>query len=161
MSAPVLFLDIDGVLNHSGTKERLNGFTGIDAGNVAQLNGIVEAVPDLRIVISSTWRQMMTLGDIKRALLGQGFRFPRQVVSKTPEYLRTTTGGITVARERGHEVQAWLDEEKDPPRAIAILDDAEDMVHLTPRLVRTDLWNGGLTAEHARAVVALLKEPAP
>jgi hypothetical protein len=161
VSPPVLFLDIDGVLNHRGTRERdpETGCTGIDPRNVAHLNAIFAAVPDLRLVISSSWRLMMSLGAISRALRAAGFRYPERIEGATPAFVESR-GSLLVAQERGHEVQAWLDGQASPPRAIAILDDAEDMVHLTPRLVRTDMWDCGLKAEHAAAVVALLQETA-
>ena len=163
MTAPVLFLDFDGVLNHEATTERYvfpNGarFCGIDAGNVAHLNAICEAVPDARIVVSSTWRTVLDVEQLRRALCGSGFRYPERVIDRTPTWA-TMKGNIVGAfPTRGHEIQEWIDAQPSPPGAVAILDDAEDMAHLDPRLVRTNMDAGGLQAVHAAAVVALLSE---
>jgi hypothetical protein len=53
-----LFLDVDGVLNRSETKERLpSGHMGIDDVLAARLAQILDACPHAEIVISSTWRR--------------------------------------------------------------------------------------------------------
>ena len=54
---PVLFLDIDGVLNSRECWDRLRGLRHkIDREKVALLNEVVAAT-DCRIVVSSTWRK--------------------------------------------------------------------------------------------------------
>jgi hypothetical protein len=163
--APVLFLDFDGVLNHSCTTARFRfpggaEFTGLDAANVARLNAICAAVSDARIVVSSTWRTMLDVDALRAALVGAGFAHPERVVDRTPGW-RTASGSIVGTHPtRGHEIQAWIDAQPAPPRVVAILDDCEDMAHLEARLVRTDLWDGGLLEEHVPAVVAKLSEAA-
>lgn len=58
---PILFLDIDGVLN---THNRLpSGYCGIDRGHAEILNAILAAVP-CKIVISSAWRYLVLRGDM-------------------------------------------------------------------------------------------------
>lgn len=162
---PVLFLDFDGVLNHHQTRERFSfpeggRFVGIDRANVERLNGICEAVPGARIVVSSTWRLHLDVDGLRDALRGSGFRYPDRVIASTPQW-RTSGGDIVGCYAvRGDEIQAWVDAQPEPPSAIAILDDAEDMAHLVGRLVRTDMWAGGLTENDAQAVVALLRERA-
>lgn len=59
---PVLFLDIDGVLN-SHTK-LTSGYCGIDRDKVRTLNWILFEVPKLKIVVSSAWRYMILRGDM-------------------------------------------------------------------------------------------------
>jgi hypothetical protein len=53
----IIFLDIDGVLN--GHVAFGNGYCGIRQENVAELNHLLQEVPDAKIVISSSWRYMM------------------------------------------------------------------------------------------------------
>jgi hypothetical protein len=146
VSAPVLFLDFDGVLNHSGTRETFNGFTGLDPANVARLNAICELAPSSRIVISSTWRRMYPLVELRGALAAAGFAYPDRVVSRTPH----------LNLMRGFEIEAWLETQAEQPAAFAILDDDDDMVHLTPHLVRTNPYDGGLSDADALAVAEKL-----
>jgi len=59
----VLFLDIDGVLNCDTTKEKLGpdfgiyaAFMGLDARLVAMLKEWLARFPEVKVVLSSTWR---------------------------------------------------------------------------------------------------------
>lgn len=60
MKTKLLFLDIDGVLNWAKTEDRLDGYVGLCKDRIARFNRIIEAVPDVKIVVSSTWRHMHT-----------------------------------------------------------------------------------------------------
>ncbi len=60
-----IFLDIDGVLNDHSKME--NGYCGIQSGPVRQLNRILRAVPEARIVLSSAWRYPHCNGDMNVA----------------------------------------------------------------------------------------------
>ncbi len=53
----IIFLDVDGVLNNCGTRERSNrGMIGVDPKKVRLLKNLQEA-SGARIVLSSTWRE--------------------------------------------------------------------------------------------------------
>lgn len=52
---PVLFLDIDGVLND-------HAFNGIDQRKTAILNIVLDRLPTLKIVVSSAWRHYINEG---------------------------------------------------------------------------------------------------
>lgn len=103
----LLFLDIDGVLNAFGTPENNyqdrtreitpEGMMGIDPLLVARLNRLVESVPDLRFVMSSTWRKDYAYA--KRYLRDQGFK--GVFVGKTPS---------SASGWRSEEIQAWIAE---------------------------------------------------
>lgn len=96
MTRKVLFLDIDGVLNsHSST---LQGITltvrkntvrvdrmlrDIDPRAVAHLKFIIEFVPGLEIVISSTWREIYTPEEFKECFEKLGLD-PNIIVGFTP-----------------------------------------------------------------------------
>ncbi len=154
MPNPTLFLDFDGVLNHTGTASTFTfpdggRFTGLDVENVARLNHVMQEVPEARIIVSSTWRTALDLSGLRDALTQFGFKYPDRVIGVTP----------VLAMARGEEIQSWLDAQLDGrPEPIAILDDCEDMLHLEPRLIRTDIWDGGLSDANASAVIALLRE---
>lgn len=71
----VLFLDIDGVLNRH--VRHGNGYCGMCPDCVSQLNRILLAVPDLKLVISSAWRYHvhkghMTVAGLEQLLLTHG-----------------------------------------------------------------------------------------
>jgi len=59
----LLFLDIDGVLNDHAKLE--SGYCGIRHDKASLLNRILDAVPDVQLVISSAWRYLTV-----RSLIG-------------------------------------------------------------------------------------------
>ena len=83
----LLFLDIDGVLNYL-TQDGNNSYNGrfrtgeeIEPKLVKKLNKIFEEIPNLKIVISSSWR-----GSMKRtiwALRFAGFEYIENIISRT------------------------------------------------------------------------------
>lgn len=166
----LLFLDIDGVLNSAEyvasdrCRER-GGIIGIDRAAVPRLNAITDRT-GAGIVVSSSWRIGKTVDRMGEILAAHGVT--GEVVSCTPVLTRRYSDHpeddtrVVVAQERGHEIQAWLDEMTGPPawldvEAFAILDDSSDMAHLRDRLVRTT-WERGLLDEHVERVVAMLGE---
>ncbi len=151
----VLFLDFDGVLNHRAHFASLppgrkaveveyddNSF---DRACVSRLSTIVERT-GCKIVISSTWRLLHSPGKNQRILRRHGFTRERCIVGVTPDLH---------GRQRGHEIQSWLDEHPDV-EAFAIVDDNSDMAHLLPHLVQTS-FDTGLQDEHVERVVQMLK----
>jgi hypothetical protein len=157
----LIFLDVDGVLNHRDTKhcvsiggdDAAHGFTGMSTECVQVLHGLVRKT-GAQLVLSSTWRKAPGLNATSRVLLRRGFKLPagerRVFIGETPQ--------LNLAR--GHEIQAWLDANPAPAgeqHSFVILDDDDDMVHLLPRLVRTNPFDGGLTAEHAARAAAMLE----
>jgi hypothetical protein len=155
MIAPVLFLDIDGVLNSRDCWERLRGSRHkIDREKVALLNEIV-AETGCRIVVSSTWRIGVGQGkggcrDILRSY-GLKARFRRDW--RTPE-IRDDDHAVPM---RGTEIADWLSRNGSPP--YAIVDDDSDMLpEQMPRFVQTT-FQSGLTREHAYRLIALLAPP--
>jgi hypothetical protein len=149
----VIFLDIDGVLNSERfmRAQHERGVVSkdveehcrdqIDPAAVALLNELIET-SGAEVVISSSWRRLFTIGEISRGLRHNGFAHPRSIIGKTP----------ALDVERGHEIQAWLDERG--PTDFVILDDDSDMVHLAPRLILIDCAHG-LQREHVEAALRL------
>ncbi len=146
MSYPILFLDVDGVLNRCGRSP-----VRLEPDLLANLVKIVEST-DCQIVLSSTWRVMPNaMIELTAALSDLGL----VIHGMTPDLARKHgASSVWVAVERGMEIQAWLDAHGNPPR-FAILDDNSDMAHLEPRLVQTDSFHG-LTLGIASRVVAML-----
>lgn len=150
----VLFLDVDGVLNRVGTRERSpHGTYGVEMEKVKLLRDIVAAT-NCKIVVSSTWRKYDDLMAYLREQLGGGAS--SQIVGETPVLDRRAESGLYVAKVRGDEIQAWLDENPEVTRFV-IVDDDSDMAHLAPHLVKTN-GREGLTAELAETVIRRLND---
>lgn len=152
---PILFLDIDGVLNSTSwairTEQR--GVWGIDPDTIPHLQRIVDET-GCEIVISSTWRITHRLPDIRGALIKAGMRHPVPIVDKTPVLHSREPSGIYVAKIRGDEVQAWIDAIGFEESYVCLDDDAD--FHPGQPLVRTSNYEG-LTAADADKCIAILR----
>jgi hypothetical protein len=95
----VLFLDFDGVLNSSSTKERWRGFIGLEPKKIELVKKILTET-DARVVISSTWRLNQ---DWKDALIEGGGKL---IVDRTVGITPQLPNGW-----RGDEIKSWLDEQ--------------------------------------------------
>lgn len=144
---PTLFLDIDGVLNHSGS----------DRGTVCESNlrafgYILEEVEDIVIVLSSSWRYSRTL-DMCKELINDYFGMSRAVVvGRTPIYFSDEK----IPREsRGIEIQSIVEQLK--PSKFVILDDWVNFLEgQKPYHVQPSTWEG-LTMDQAQQVVEIFK----
>ena len=84
----ILFLDIDGVLNYA-SRTPTNSYNGrflngeeIEPKLVKKFNKVCGAIPNLKIVVSSSWR-----GNMKRtiwALRNAGFLYIEDIIGATP-----------------------------------------------------------------------------
>lgn len=132
----ILFLDIDGVCNCAATKQRFNGFIGIDPVMAGRVKRIV-AEAKCKVVLSSTWR----LDALSRRHVKQNVC---DFMDVTPNYPHAW---------RGEEVRTWLIDnapQKDL-QAYAILDDNADFGPDQP-LFQTS-FAVGLTDEIADKVI--------
>jgi hypothetical protein len=143
----LLYLDIDGVLNDHSKYD--NNYCGIKKECVDQLNRILEAVPDLQIVISSAWRYMipdaMSLKGFEYLLLTHGLNCYGRLYSYTcrDEILGTRERQIKLHLMDEHKIESF-----------AVLDDLP--LNIKEKFfVRT---NGkiGLTKEDADMVIRIL-----
>lgn len=133
MTVPIVFLDIDGVLNsaefHRERHRRLGRLGHFDPAAVERLNRLTDNTGAV-LVISSSWRQYGE--DYCRELLRQ-VGVKAKVIGVTP----ILDDGSTIMRSvpRGQEIQAWLDEH--PTEAYVILDDEDGMDGLRHHFVHT------------------------
>ena len=98
---PILFLDINGVLNSISWFRKAKGLTKhLDPACVRILQRITMTT-SCDIVIMSTWRLIHTRLEIMQALCDAGYDPPVPIIGETPR-LRTPN------RIRGNEVEAWL-----------------------------------------------------
>jgi hypothetical protein len=142
---PVLFLDIDGVLNSVQWARRVQrpGILGIDPDTIPHLQRIVDET-DCDIVVSSTWRIGRQAVELREILLNAGMRSPCPVIDRTPG-----GGGF-----RGNQIAEWLENAGFDGR-FACLDDDSDFLPSQP-LVQTDNQIG-LTSAHADRCIAILR----
>lgn len=157
----ILFLDVDGVLNSADylrNRRKIRRPTphAIDAVTVPRLNEILRR-SGAKVVISSSWRILHPWQRMQEILTAHGVAC--EVIGQTPELFDDLPPNEHCAnsckrRERGHEIQAWLDEHPEVTR-FAIVDDDSDMVHLAHKHVKTT-WDMGLLDEHIEPIVKML-----
>lgn len=142
----VLFLDVDGVLNHPYTKSRSpHGTLGVDPSRAKILDRIVSET-GCYIVLCSTWRKYPDLVAYLFGTLDPATR--SMIISKTP----IIPNGV-----RGDEIQEWLDV-NEGVKTFAILDDDADMGAVLPFLIQTHPFDA-LTNEAADRVIKMLNVP--
>ena len=138
----VLFLDIDGVVNCATTTQRHRGFIGIDPFMAFLVGKIVLDVPDLKVVLSSTWRSFHDDG--------------KEEISKQVTPIHDCTPNSWKDSTRGTEIQAWLDAHPEVTK-YAIVDDDTNMIESQlPNFFRT-YWHTGITKEIADKITAHLQ----
>jgi len=151
--APIVFLDIDGVLNSARSRQEfaLRPQRYFDPKAVDALNQVMDGA-HADIVVISSWR-MGNLSWLKGLMKAAGVH--GRVIGETPDLCAPRPSGLLVARCRGDEVQAWLDAQPVRPDRFVIFDDSEEFGQLTDRLVRTD-YATGLGPEHVGPALAIL-----
>lgn len=164
---PILFLDIDGVLNGMSlefddsprvttTLERKSKHMLPD--HVARLTRVLRET-GCDVVVSSTWRMRFTPRQIARMLTMQGMpavlavRFVGATDEEPVPYDWPCRGG----RQRGLQIARWLNTARRlPVTKFAIIDDDNDMAHLASHLVQTDTMIGMTNADADRLIELLL-----
>jgi hypothetical protein len=150
----LIFLDIDGVLNshesfneyHTRTGKPSNG-SQFSPGAVANLNALLAAVPDAEVVISSSWRILHPLEELRALFASNGVT--DRIIGVTPNL--NTIRGVEIARWL-YDNRLWLGVDVH----IAIIDDDDaDMGSLVPYLVQTKFAKG-MQTEHISQAVELL-----
>lgn len=169
---PILFLDVDGVLNSSkymtdnpGSFDRSNWIHMLDPVACARLERVLVAT-GAKIVLSSTWRRRFKPYYMTEMLRRSGAP-SADVIGATPDSVlvnncRRRTNRceakvyVNQRGTRGHEIQCWLTLHP-AVKNFAIIDDDSDMAHLGNRLVLTS-WLTGMLDEHADALIEMLRE---
>lgn len=158
LNGPILFLDVDGVLNSHDYIDRggsLNCRTdGIDVEAVKHLQRIVDET-NCSLVLSSTWRIIHSLADMRGRLKKAGMRSPIPLRDKTPVLDSVWKGSrLLIARIRGDEVRKWIEDSGFTGAYVCLDDDAD--FHPDQPLVKTTFQHG-LTASHADQCIKLLR----
>jgi hypothetical protein len=143
----ILFLDFDGCLNthpvNSARKDQFNKQACIN------LEMLLNKVPDLKIVVSSSWRTY-GLEAVKDVLKANGID-PRRILDITGHEVSPDSRD-----HRGYQVECWLDRHPEV-KNFAILDDHDDFVPLRDHLVQTNPYVG-LTQANVEKVLEILEE---
>ena len=141
----IIFLDIDGVMNHQlfykeekeknidYSKETSQEYDSrqFDPRCMELLNHIIEKT-GAKVVVSSSWRSGRTVEDLQDLLQGVGFK--GEVIGKTP-HLFFANKDYDKSVPRGCEIKAWLETNKgilgDKMTKVryVILDDDSDMMY--------------------------------
>ena len=182
----IIFLDIDGVLNHQDWYKRRHNtisqeeiaskypFYEFDPVSVANLNLIIDET-GAKVVISSTWRHGRSVEDLQGLLNQVGFI--GDVIDKTPNIwakLNVEDSGYTVPR--GCAIDWWLKEKGDFQRInwsqevqqeyiehsivknYVILDDDSDMLYgQREHFIKTSNSHG-LTKELTETAIKVLNK---
>lgn len=134
----IIFLDIDGVLFIYGKYN----FSEIACKNLAKL---LEEVPDLKIVICSSWRHL-GMDQCKNTLDFHGIDKNR-VIDCTGNERGT----------RGDQIQAWMDRNLGVTNYV-IIDDDSDFPNMLDHLVKPNGYVG-LTSDGTKLALDILKKP--
>ena len=169
MIMKIVFLDIDGVLNHVSTKERFQFYNGIDEENLqdfAELMRLSSAEEETQIVLSSSWREDKGHdGEI----LDNGYQYICDRLASVGLLLFDITpilNHVSGYPHRGEEIAAWLSDHQNLGiTGYVVLDDEHETEFkeygLTKRFVKTS-WEsarGGFRKKHIKKAMEMLKLP--
>lgn len=154
----VIFLDIDGVLNHDnyyGTDEfmlhdRFKPNSQICRDTVQLLNHFIEDTK-CKVVITSTWRLGRTITELQKLLDNKGFT--GIVVGKTENLSRMHHTIMC----RGKEIQKYLNDNPDITQCVIFEDDMDDMIEVLSHTIFVNPTTG-LTQESLVKALDVLKE---
>lgn len=143
----VLFLDMDGVVNNLSSMVHYNAH--LWPPLVCKLNQISNSDTDVKIVISSAWRIIFTMDEIKTMLYKTGWTYAHNIIDMTPTI---NDAGFT----RGDEIQAWLDKQPAVTHYAIIDDDSDMLEHQEPHFVKT-LYELGITDDSVDKIKEILE----
>jgi histidinol phosphatase-like enzyme len=150
----ILFLDFDGVLNSEKYFEewillnpdrRGSLINQLDPKKVDLLNRIINAT-GANVVISSTWRILHSMEELKDILISFGFKYPQNIIDETPQ---------TFSGYRGREINLWLTYSNESDESVdqfVIVDDNSDMEPHMNNLVQTT-WKDGMQESHMIEII--------
>lgn len=166
----VIFLDFDGVLNSAASfqwekrKKTVRICDTLSPINCSNLQFILERSPEVKLVISSTWRKLHSMDKLTSVLNAYGVESAR-VIGKTP---------ITLSSDRGHEIRMWLEEHANVKEYVILDDDPSAANALKVYDQKTDsyvddkkghffqtTWEDGLSLSTACKVSSLLRGEKP
>jgi hypothetical protein len=169
----VIFLDIDGVLNHYQIA-KIVGFGGWFTEDDVMSRELVKWDPECvsrlqelaqrtgaKIVISSTWRHHFSVGKFVEMFAVYGWK-DAPVIGVTPRHLaQQPVLSAPNYASRGAAIQEWLDTQTEKIDAYVIIDDYPDMLESQrPFFIQTSMKDGFTQAHAVRALHVLEWGPA-
>ena len=131
MNNVVVFLDFDGVTHSQPLK-------GLEFANLHIIESVLREYPDVDVVISSTWREQYTLGEL-RDYFSHDIR--DRIVGVTPFFRSPKldwTPGNGPKWERQWEIETWMERNR-PEAAWLAIDDYEPLFKVgCPNLLITN-----------------------
>jgi len=184
----IIFLDIDGVLNHEKWYKKRQEFKSgmdqkewsdhypfyeFDPESVERLNKIIDQTGAV-VVVSSTWRHGRRVEDLQEILYRVGFT--GKVIDTTPSLnarIGQESAGYTVPR--GCEIDWWLEKKKfqrinwskerqlehietSEVKNYIILDDDSDMLYSQREHFIQTTWKDGLNDDHMNKSIEILNK---
>ena len=144
MSVPVIFLDIDGVLNYAGHHPPHGPnwpASHLCTQRIALLNQIIQTTQAV-CVLSSAWRHLTTPAVLQAIMTRLGF---------CGRIVDATGRGIN----RGREICQWLQAHRETQRFVVLDGEAHGLTPLHEHLVQTT-FNHGLEPVHVQQAIHLL-----
>jgi hypothetical protein len=153
----VIFLDVDGVLNHNNAREVVRGgIIGLNSACLEQLSRVVHS-HDAKIVLVSTWKLFTGKTAEDSKLDG------KYLITKLAEYgmsIYDKTDG-PCGEGRGQGIIDYLNSHSDIESYIIIDDEMFKDYHcpeIKNRLVKTSFYEWGLTESLADKAIKMLEE---
>lgn len=167
---PIIFLDIDGVINtpfiHNKTPKLCSPSDGIVSNFQAiQLLNWIYSQYKFDLVITSTWRLGTSPSSLQGVFIHSGLNPRIKILGFTPD-LRTSkydkhiklpfNKNIYIHTRRGHEIDEWI-KSNNYEGDFIILDDDSDMWKYKDKLIQLNC-NDGLTMSKALEVLSRLSK---
>lgn len=151
----IIFLDIDGVLNHQHTKERIHGCLGIDPIRVNRLAKIVKET-GAQVVLTSTWKMDWKPCTDSSELNVYGQYMVNALLQEDIHIFDKT---VDDGMNRGEGILTWLNNY--PVESFVILDDElfdYRKCELLPHVVKSTFYeaDGGLCDIHVSQAIQIL-----
>jgi hypothetical protein len=166
----VIFLDVDGVLNHSDYKIDI-----IDLNKILLLKKLID-LTDAKIVLSSTWRRKYDqygniIYDNNYKILEMILKkYNLEIYSEIENIETNENNNITISikeileqynndNDRAKYIVKWLKEHPEV-ESFVIIDDfgGWEKYNLTKFVVQTSYWSGGLHEHHINDATKILKK---
>lgn len=154
----VVFLDVDGVLNYAGCREKFGHLLGVEDECVKRLQKIVfSQEPHAQIVLTSSWKTLWNnqpvssneIDPMAKYLVDKLHKFGMHIADRTEEKNPMQRGmGIQGWLRKVHDVEGWvvLDDE--------VFYDYEER-GIIPHLVKTS-FSIGITDSHVDEAIRIL-----
>lgn len=154
MSTSVLFLDVDGVLNHRAMFSPSRGGGPLCEHAIRRLRYVARET-GCSIVLSSTWRTMPGFVDRLEAAGAMPNRHDDWRTVEMP--VEMENGLVKAIHWRGEEIAEWLSRHPEVERYAIVDDDGDMLPEQIPFFVQTT-FETGLLDEHAVKLMQILGE---